>query len=490
MNRLWLQLTLAFGLLTTSIILLIAFGTNRQVNSEFRRFFAQNQLQYSALPGRLAAWYAEHNSWDGVETVMTTPGHGQQGRGSGGMGWGTSAMLIADAHGTVVYDERQSRPLGSSLTTIEQTMAIPIESSGMVVGYVLMSNAAENELSPRAQRFLTDINQFLLQTGLMAGALSIVVGLLLARGLSAPLATLETAAQRISQGNLDHRVTVSGSDEMRSLAEAFNHMAASIQHDREVRQNMVADIAHELRTPLSVIQGNLRALLDDVYPMEKAEIATLYDETLLLTRLVHDLRELAQAEARQLSLNRIPTDLGALIERSQVMFAELAKEQQIAFSYDLPDYLPLMIIDGDRIQQVLYNLLSNAFRHTPASGRVTVQVTTSQHDPHVRVSVCDTGCGIATEDIPIVFQRFWRAEKSRSREYGGSGLGLAIARQIVEMHGGSIGVESHVGEGSCFWFTLPKTYEPPDDIDRAAPTSANDHTPQSRPSGHAGQVRR
>jgi len=215
----------------------------------------------------------------------------------------------------------------------------------------------------------------------------------------------------------------------------------------------MADVAHELRTPLTVIQGNLRAILDGVYPLEREEIATLYDETRLLQRLVDDLRELALAEAKQLKLNLQPIDLRVLIDATINNFGTAAEAQQIALGANLPAELAPVQADGDRVGQVIRNLVGNALRHTLANGSITIDVTATSDQ--VRVQVIDTGEGIPPEDLPHVFDRFYRGDRSRARSSGGSGLGLAITKSLVEAMGGSIGVESRSGAGSTFWFTLP-----------------------------------
>ncbi len=237
------------------------------------------------------------------------------------------------------------------------------------------------------------------------------------------------------------------------MARAFNRMASSLQQAEAVRQNMVADIAHELRTPLSVLQGGLRAILDDVYPLDKQEIAALYDETLLLNRLVSDLRDLAQAEAGRLSLTLEAAELAPLVDSAVHLFAEAAHEHHITLTYDGPRVLPPVQMDQARTRQILHNLLSNALRHTPDGGAIRVRA--SGDSLRVRVEVTDSGNGLAAAEVEHVFERFWRAEPSRSRGHGGSGLGLAIARHLVEAQGGRIGVQSEPGQGSCFWFTLP-----------------------------------
>jgi two-component system OmpR family sensor kinase/two-component system sensor histidine kinase BaeS len=234
-------------------------------------------------------------------------------------------------------------------------------------------------------------------------------------------------------------------------------MAASLAETQQARKNLIADIAHELRTPLTVLQGNLQALMDDVYPLTKAEIAALADETQTLSRLVGDLHDLAQADAGQLSLHVGPTDLGALVTQSTALLADLAQDRALHLATAIEPNLSPVMADPDRLRQVVHNLVLNALRYTPAGGSVAVSATqqTGPNGACVRVAVQDTGPGIAPADLPHVFDRFWRGERSRARAQGGSGLGLAIARQLIEAQGGTIGVDSQPGQGSCFWFMLP-----------------------------------
>ncbi len=298
------------------------------------------------------------------------------------------------------------------------------------------------------------MNRALLQAGVIAGVLGIVLGLLFARSIAAPLSQLATAAHRFALGDLDERVPVHGTEEMAEAAQAFNDMAASLKEAEILRRNLVADIAHELRTPLTVIQGNLQAILDDVYPLEKREIATVFDETLVLGRLVSDLRDLSQAEAGQLHLSVQPIEVQSVLDSVRNAFADLARQQGVHLNGTDAYGIPPVMADPDRLRQILNNLVSNALRHTPEDGTVAIMAE-AQASGQIRFSVTDTGPGIPSEDLAQVFGRFWRAERSRSREHGGSGLGLAIARQLVEAQGGEIGVESEVGRGSVFWFTLP-----------------------------------
>jgi signal transduction histidine kinase len=239
---------------------------------------------------------------------------------------------------------------------------------------------------------------------------------------------------------------------MIEVAQAFNEMTVALGESERQRQNMVADVAHELRTPLTVVQGNLRAILDDVYDLDKAEISRLYDETRLLSRLVDDLRELALADAGQLRLNARPTDLVRVIRSTVENLAPAAEAEGLTLSARIPEGLPAVQADPDRVAQVLRNLLVNALRHTPSGGSVTVTAVPS--DSAVEIAVADTGEGIAAEDLPRVFERFWRADPARART-GSTGLGLSVAQSLVEAQGGRIWAESTPGRGSTFRFTLP-----------------------------------
>jgi two-component system OmpR family sensor kinase/two-component system sensor histidine kinase BaeS len=238
-------------------------------------------------------------------------------------------------------------------------------------------------------------------------------------------------------------------------------MTGQLEQAEIVRRNLVADAAHELRTPLSVLQGNLRAILDDVYTLDKSEIARLYDQTRLLGRLVDDLRELAQAETGQLQLNLAPIDLAKLVQDTAATFGPVAEAAEITLSVESPDRLASVQADAARMGQVLHNLLDNALRHTPAGGTITLRAGCEEHPQnegaYCWLAVQDTGDGISAEDLPHVFDRFYKADRARSRATGGAGLGLAIVRAIVEAHGGQISVASDgvPGQGSTFTVRLP-----------------------------------
>ncbi|MCB0169837.1 MAG: HAMP domain-containing histidine kinase [Anaerolineae bacterium] len=462
MNKLWVRLLLAFGLVIGVTVIAAGLLANYQVTTQFRQFMTNSQAGLAIEPD-LMAYYTTHGTWDGVETVFETlHGRGQGGGGMGhgqgmGMQFGRPTFVLADSTGRVVYSD-STREVSNQLSRTQISNAIPLSNQAQSVGYLLVDTpaGAAAQLTGPARSFVTQTNRALWLAGLMAGGLAVLVSIVIARELAVPLRRMAAAAGQIAQGQLDQRVPVKGADELAHLATAFNQMATDLQQAEQLRRNLIADVAHELRTPVSVIQGNLQAILDDVYPLEKAEIASIYDETLTLSRLIADLRDLAQAEAGQLDLNRQPVELGSLIETLIDLFGGLAHEKEVTLELEIAQNLPPVSADSDRVRQILHNLLANAIRHTPVMGQVKVVAeVVSTPDQFVKISVTDTGPGIAPEDLPHVFDRFWRADKSRSRQQGGSGLGLAIAKQLVEAQGGRIGVESQVGQGSCFWFVLP-----------------------------------
>jgi two-component system OmpR family sensor kinase/two-component system sensor histidine kinase BaeS len=285
---------------------------------------------------------------------------------------------------------------------------------------------------------------------------------LLAYGLVRPIRQLTMATGAVARGDLGPRVPLKSKDEIGELAASFNSMADSLQKAEQLRRDMTADIAHELRNPLAILQGNLEAMVDGVIPPTPEDLQPLFDQTRLLTRLVEDLRTLALAEAGQLSLNRVPTDVAALAQSVIARFTAPAEAKRIALRVEtLPD-LPNITLDPHRIEQVLGNLLSNAIRHTPEGGSVVCRVIAehdrvhpTRHPPLVTFTVTDTGPGIPPEALPHIFERFYRVDRSRSRAEGGTGLGLAIAKQLVEAHSGRIWATSELSHETTVAFTLP-----------------------------------
>ena len=481
MRSLWLKLMGAF-----LVIVLIGGGidtylVSRSTRTQFSQYIDQNGRVFAQqLAPTLAQYYSRQGNWQGVESLLNNPwggammgdgmgmGEGNWGMWQGWDGMGTNGemgmggsnpwnmmgirLLLADTQGTIVVDSA-ALDTGKTVASTDLAAGVPILVGNQQVGTLLPVSAGTN-VSGAAGDFVSSVNQSTWLAGGIAALVALVLGSILFFQIVSPVQKLTSAAQKIAAGDLKQRIPNQSQDEIGTLAIAFNQMADSLAKHEELRRNMIADVAHELRTPLTVIQGNLEAMLDGVLPTSPQEIATLRDETALLTRLVADLRLLSLAESGQLKLERVETNIIELITHAVEPFRLQAQSSKVDLNLELASSLPPIVLDVDRITQVIRNLLSNALRHTSTGGQVTVtckHVTSQQ----LLITVSDTGEGISPDDLPYVFDRFYRADKSRSRISGGSGIGLAIVKQLVEAHGGTVWVESQTGRGATFGFTLP-----------------------------------
>jgi signal transduction histidine kinase len=432
----------------------MAVLSQRSATREFTRFIKDNQMELpDSVLVELADLYAQQGDWTGADEVLeqiSLPTGDQE---------MMPPLFLVDAQGNVVASNWMEL-VSSQLLEPQSSEGWPVQVDGETVGMLISPGRAPRPpespphwIDPEGQETVERVQRAIIIAGLSAGGLALVIASLLAWGLVRPLHGLTAAAEGIARGDLSQRVPVASKDEVGELAETFNRMATALERAEELRRNMTADVAHELRTPLSVIRGRLEGVLDGVYPATSEHLQPILEATELLTYLVEDLRLLAQAEAGQLSLKKRAVDVGDLLRDVQVNFEPQATDKGVTLELGLPPDLPAVLADWHRIVQVLSNLLVNALRHTPEGGRVTLS---ARSEPGaVKLTVADTGAGIPTDDLPYIFDRFWRGEKSRARAEGGSGLGLAIARQLVELHGGTMGVKSAPGKGAEFWFTLP-----------------------------------
>lgn len=290
----------------------------------------------------------------------------------------------------------------------------------------------------------------------VVSGIAILAGVLLSRTLAAPMSELADAASGIGRGDFSRRVEPRGSQEMVAVASAFNDMAARLEQAESLRQKMLSDVAHELRHPLHVLQGNLQAMQDGVYPVNQEEIDRLIAQTRHLTVMVDDLHVLAQAEARQLPLRMQQVDIANLVKEVTAVYQPLASERGISLHVELLGTMPTITVDKARIRQTLQNLLENALRHTAQNGHITLTVSQRLQDNRLVIVVIDDGDGIAPDQLPLVFDRLYRGDPARQRVGENTGLGLAITKALVEAHGGTIhAASSGVAEGSKFTITLP-----------------------------------
>lgn len=419
------------------------------INSRFRDYFEEQQAASlerrehveSILPQVLAAYYAQNLSWDEVDKLLEDFGELIE-----------EGIVLSNADGQVVLDSAYLRA-GTHPGTTTQGYTIPISISDRVVGEVRVIPIPHPVDSVREQAVIASVNRSLLWAILAATAIAVALTLVVSRHILHPVEALTEAARKMEQGDLRQRVEVQSVREISELAHAFNAMADSRTRIDQLRRNMVSDVAHELRTPLSNIRGYLEGVLDGVIDPTPDLMASLFEEAMLLNHLVDDLQELALVEAGQLKMSRQAVDLSELIDKVTQIAWHPQQNSNVALRVLLPDSLPTVQVDAERIGQVLRNLISNALTHTPPGGEVRVAAACTGEQ--VTVTVANTGAGIAREHLPYVFERFYRVDGSRTRSTGGSGLGLAIVKQLVEAHGGHVGVESEPGRWTHFRFTLP-----------------------------------
>jgi len=443
------RLLLAFALVIAVVIGTVSLFVGRSAASEIRQYQQRsNETRSARMQSVLSHYYGGRGEWAGIQPFV------EQMAALYGM-----RIVVADAAGVVVADSHQDF-LGKRPDPRWAGRALPMPPPPTPAGardpgtlYINPESAPEADLTS-VQSLARSINRFLLWGGFLAVGLAMVFTFALSRRISAPIRALTSAAKRLGQGDFSQRVSIESKDEVGELAQTFNLMAGDLMRAEQLRRNLVADAAHELRTPLSNVRGYLEAMRDGVMPADTPTIHSVYEEVLLLSALVDELQELSLADAGELKLFRKPEDVSELIRKAASAVQPAVKAKGLSLQVNLAEALPLCQIDAHRIGQVLRNLLDNAVAHTPEGGAITIAAV--EQGDWVEVSVADTGEGIPSADLPNVFERFYRVDKSRARATGGSGLGLTIAKRLVEAHGGRIGVQSEPGKGSRFAFVIPQ----------------------------------
>ena len=439
-NRLFLLLLRAFTLVV-SILLVFVLA----VTAFFAYFPSRfNPLDRIPLIDRLTTYYRISGTLAGAESIMPPIS-----REFGDELW-QSATLLDDQNRILVYQGQTGGPyVGQFYIPGAQDTIIPLKIEGEIIGALVFDQGMRPIESRNRASFLTPV----IFISIFLAILTVLIGLLLTRRFVMPLSEVIAAARALAAGDLTTRVPVSGPDDMRALSDTFNHMAEALERSDSERRNMLADIAHELRTPLTVIRGKLEGIIDGVYPPDEDHVVPVLEETFLLERLVEDLRLLTLAESRQLPFEYRDVDVNLLAAKVAGLFQCEAEEKGIRLGVETAPGTASAQIDPQRSEQVLGNIVSNALRYTPEGGDVNLTVT--KEPGQIVLSVSDNGPGLPSQDIPHMFDRFWRGEKSRSRASGGAGLGLAIARQLVEAQGGEIHAENLPEKGLKVRISFP-----------------------------------
>ncbi len=443
-RRLLFLLLRAFGIvvfLTVVMILIVAAGV-------VARNAGTNPFYRSPTAIVLESYYLGHGSWVGVDAVLEE----RTNTSIRGLQPDWQRTILIDADGRVVIDHGSiDTPLvGNVYQRRADQISLPLTINDIQVGTLLSDRGT---LARPLQLILTLVGPTA-AISLLLGILTLIIGVLLMQRVINPLSEVIAAAQAVSQGDLSARVPVqSRDDDLSALSEHFNHMADELERSDKQRRNLLADIAHELRTPITILRGRLEGILDGVYPADEANIAPALEETYLLERLVEDLRLLALAEANQLRFELKPVNLSELGDTLLVLFSAQAGEKNVSLRLVADPDLPSVMVDPQRFQQVVGNLIDNALRYAPSGTAIDLVIKHKNNE--VELSVADEGAGIPQDELGHIFDRFWRGEKSRARSTGGAGLGLSIARQLVEAQGGKISAHNRLPKGFEVLITLP-----------------------------------
>jgi len=380
----------------------------------------------------LEGYYLAKGNWDGVDVVFDSMDQ-----------FDSISTLLLDEEHRIVFDRRLDPVLtaDSSYDIQQNDVVFNLNAHGKQVGYLVITpySVSQRFGIARAIIFPVGIISFMLAIFL------VVVATLLIRRFVNPLADVIYAAHEVSTGKLDTRIPTEGPQDLRSLSESFNEMASSLERSDRERREMLADVAHELRTPLSVIRGRLEGIVDGIYTEDGTQVSMALEQTYLMERLVDDLRLLTLVETGQLAFDKRDVDVANVVNGVVEMFSAEAQEKNISLSFREQSGNLFSHVDPQRFEQVISNLVGNAIRYVPEGGKVWV--TANEMSDGLKITVNDNGKGVPAEDLPYIFDRFWRKERSRSRATGGTGLGLAIAKQLIEAQGGTIEAKNLSGGG-------------------------------------------
>ncbi len=444
MRSLTLKLTLAFLVVGLTGAFLVAAFVGRRTEAAFDTFVIDRNQEI--VLGLYADYHDEHGGWDGVERWARRERPGPDRGPFDAIPQG----ILVDQNGLIVSGARRDQ-IGQKLTQQELDKAVPIVIDDTVVGALLFERRPPLAPDNPEDVFIDRVRRAMVFGALGATLIALLIGVLLARTITRPIHELTDATHRLADGELGHQVRAGGKDEIGELGRSFNRMSADLARATQLRRQMTADIAHDLRTPLSVILGYTEALSEGKLRGSDQMYGVIHGEAQQLQHLIDDLRTLSLADAGELSLNLQPRAPADMLERATAAHQVHAREQGVSLVADASTDLPCVNVDPERMAQVLDNLISNALRYTQEGGRIELSCVRSPNG--VDLIVSDNGAGIAPDDLPNIFERFYRADSSR-QDNGESGLGLPIVKSIIEAHGGAIAVASQLGAGTTFTITL------------------------------------
>jgi signal transduction histidine kinase len=439
------KLILAFLLISVFSTGIIVLFSRVLTNREFERFI--NDRYETELAEQLAQYYSKNQNWDGVEDEFQRFGHEPGAPNEPHPLY----FSIADTQGKIIV-AGGNRTKGEPCSEEEFENGFPIQSDGQTVGVLLLPNSPDR--SPLDYEFLRRLNGSVFLSGFATLFLALLLGILLSRSISRPIQELTKATHNMANGNLSQQVPVRSRDEIGELAQSFNKMSTDLARSFNLRKQMTADIAHELRTPLSLILGHAEGVKDGVLEPSRENFEIIREEAERLEQLVNDLRTLSLADAGELSVDFQPVDVNSLMSDIHSHYLTLFNQKRITLDFQPAPVILQANLDPNRFAQVLKNILDNALRYTPENGQVRLSVNKTHHN--IQIVIQDSGDGVSPDEAAHLFDRFYRVDSSRTRDDGGSGLGLAIAKSIVEMHKGRIWAESEKGKGLKVVIELPE----------------------------------
>lgn len=427
---------------------IIALYASRVTTSEFKRSVVgilryqdpRLEVKIIMMQQKITQLTGESAIWPEIQELLEQMGISSRSR-----------FVMADLYGTV-YADSENKMIGYRMDT-KRSKPIAVYLIEGVPILMYFEPLDVPDLEKIGMDFSKSVNRSLLLAILVGGGLALVVTMLLSRSILRPVEAMTEAVRRMGSGDLSQRMDIQANGEVGELARAFNAMADNLERLELLRRTMVTDVAHELRTPLSNVRGYLEAIQDEMVRPTREVIDSLYEETMLLNRLVNDLQELSLADAGKLQMKIETLYLRQIIQRAAGLAQQPALQKKLTLRTELPPVLPPVYADPERLGQILHNLFDNAIYYTPEGGEILV--TAKSQGEFVEIQVQDTGSGIAAEHLPYIFERFYRADQSRSRATGGAGLGLAIVKQLVEAQGGTVSASSKIGQGTTICFSLP-----------------------------------
>jgi two-component system, OmpR family, sensor histidine kinase BaeS len=460
-NRLSLKLLVAFLALTLAVLALSGVAINWALSRQFESYIEESKEEENLrILDVVTAYYADRGTWRGISPTLAHIGLSTE-----------TLIILTDHQGGLVYNSLMDmRGMMGTMRRVGLNQRVRMEQEGESFTYdvkvegtqvgtlTLTLLGREGILAQEDLDFSRTINYSITLIAFLAGLGALATSLFLSRRLTRPLASITTAVSQLKEGDLSQRVEVGSQDELGILAQAFNSMADKLENTEKNRRKLAADISHELRTPLTTLKSYLEAFKDGVLPPSEENITSLQEEVERLESLVKNLQELSLVESRTADLPLTLLNPAAVLQKVHSLYQPLLLQKGIRSSLLLPEKNIAAMLNEDALERILHNLLSNAVKYTPKAGEITLCLWEGTEDggkKTVLMEISDTGSGIDSKELPHIFERFYRADPSRSRSTGGFGIGLTIVRELVEAQGGRVRAQSRPGKGTVFTLTFP-----------------------------------